>query len=437
MLNTFLKFMTKITPVSYRWLWEHDGFKRYFFNTGWMFAGQVFALLLSFFIGAWMARYLGPEDYGTINYALAFAGLFGFIASFGVDSILVRELVKTPEKKEELLGTSFTLKLLGALIAIIITIIATFVVKQSSFNRILIIIFTTSFIFQSVNVVSAFFQSRVEAKNNVWAQVIAGMVSSVLKIIFILSGADLWWLILIFTLDACWQSLLLVLIYRRRGHRLSAWRLSWSLARQIVSTSWLLMLSAAVSFILLRIDQVMIGQILGTVEVGLYAVAVKFVEVWYFLPAIISASLFPAILNAKKTDINIYQRRLSHFFVFMLIFALFVALGTVALSYYLVVGLFGAEYLPAVAVLRVYAWSSLGLFLNWAFYQQLIAENRLSLIFFSNFAGMILNVCLNFLFINRFAIIGAAWATLISYLLVPAIMFGYFRLTKKPLVNES
>jgi O-antigen/teichoic acid export membrane protein len=392
-----------------------------------MFAGQIFALILSFFIGAWMARYLGPEDYGTINYALAFAGLFGFIASFGVDSILVRELVKSPEKKEELLGTSFVLKLLGALMAIIFTVIATFMVEQSSFNRILIIIFTTSFIFQSLNVVSAFFQSRVEAKNNVWSQVGAGLLSSLLKIVFILSGAGLGWLMLIFTLDAAWQSLLLVLIYRRRGYRLGAWRLRWSLARQIVSTSWLLMLSAAVSFILLRIDQVMIGQMLGTVEVGLYAVAVKFVEVWYFLPGIISASLFPAILNAKKTDINIYRRRLFHFFVFMLVFSLVVALGTVALSYYLVVGLFGVEYLPAVAVLRVYAWSSVGLFLNWAFYQQLIAEDRLYLIFFSNFAGMALNVCLNFLFIARFGIIGAAWATLISYLLVPAIIFWHFQ----------
>ncbi len=435
MLNKLLKLMTKITPASYRWLWEHDGFKRYFFNTGWMFAGQIFALILSFFIGAWMARYLGPQDYGTINYALAFAGLFGFIASFGVDSILVRELVKTPEQKEELLGTSFALKLLGAFLAITITVITTFIVEQNPFNRILIITFTASFIFQALNVVSSFFQSRVEAKNNVWAQIGAGLLSSVLKIVFILSGANLWWLMLIFTLDAGWQSLLLVLIYRRRGYRLGAWRLRWSLARRIVSTSWLLIFSAAVSFILMRIDQVMIGQMLGTAEVGLYAVAVKFVEVWYFLPAIISASLFPAILNAKKTDINIYQRRLLNFFVFMLVFSLAVALGTVALSYYLVVGLFGAEYLPAVAVLRVYACSSVGLFLNWAFYQQLIAEDRLRLIFFSNFAGMVLNVCLNFLFIPRFGIIGAAWATLLSYLLVPAIIFWHFRRGKKAVLS--
>jgi len=431
MLNKLLKLVIKITPASYRWLWEHDGFKRYFFNTGWMLAGQIFALVLSFFIGAWVARYLGPEDYGTLNYALAFAGLFGFIASFGVDSILTRELVKTPEQKEDLLGTSFVLKLLGAFLAIIITVITTFVVEQNPFNRILIITFTASFIFQALNVVSSFFQSRVEAKNNVWAQVGAGLLSSILKVIFIISGENLWWLMLIFTLDAAWQSLLLLFIYRRRGYRLGAWQLNWSLARKIVSTSWLLMLSAAVSFILLRIDQVMIGQILGTVEVGLYAVAVKFVEVWYFVPGIIAASLFPAILNAKKTDINIYRRRLSHFFIFMLALSLVIALVTVILSHYLVVGLFGGEYLPAVAVLRVYAWSSVGLFLNWALYQQLIVEDRLHLIFLSNFAGMVFNVCLNFLFIPRFGIIGAAWSTLISYLLVPAIMFLYFQWSNK------
>lgn len=431
MFNKLLKLVIKITPVSYRWLWKHDGLKRYFFNTGWMLAGQIFALVLSFFIGAWVARYLGPEDYGTLNYALAFAGLFGFIASFGVDSILTRELVKTPEQKEELLGTSFVLKLLGAFLTIIITVITTFVVEQNPFNRILIITFTASFIFQSLNVISSFFQSRVEAKNNVRAQVGAGLLSSILKIIFIISGANLWWLMLIFTLDAGWQSLLLLLIYRRRGYRLGAWRLHWSLARKILSTSWLLMLSAAVSFILLRVDQVMIGQMLGTVEVGLYAVAVKFVEVWYFVPGIIAASLFPAILNAKKTDINIYRRRLSYFFIFMLALSLVIAFATVILSHYLVVGLFGGEYLPAVAVLRVYAWSSVGLFLNWALYQQLIVEDRLRLIFLSNLAGMVFNVGFNFLFITRFGIIGAAWSTLISYLLVPAIMFLYFQWSDK------
>src|SRR5574344_2906955 len=109
MLDKFFKTIEKITPSKYRWILNHDGFKRYFANIGWMFFGQMFSLLVSFFIGAWLARYLGPENYGIFNYAIAFAGLFVFVAPLGVDAILNRDLVAHPEQRDKLMGTAFIL----------------------------------------------------------------------------------------------------------------------------------------------------------------------------------------------------------------------------------------------------------------------------------------------------------------------------------------
>jgi len=99
MLDKIFKFIERFFPAKYRWILNHDGFKRYFANTGWMFFGQILSLAFSFFIGAWVARYLGPENYGAFSYAIAFAGIFGFVSSLGVDGILSRDLVAYPEKE--------------------------------------------------------------------------------------------------------------------------------------------------------------------------------------------------------------------------------------------------------------------------------------------------------------------------------------------------
>jgi len=299
-----------------------------------MFFGQMFALGLSFIIGAWLARYLGPAAYGKLNYALAFAGLFGFIASLGVDSILVRELVKFPEKKDELLGTSFILKLIGGTTAFLLTIIATRLLVKDLLSQILIIVFALSFIVQALNVISFFFQARVEAKHNVRAQIIASLITAFLKIVFIFSGVSLFWLVAIFVLDGLWQIIIYVRVYRREGYKLMLWRFDRLLAKKIWHDSWLLMLSSAATFIMLKIDQVMVGQMMGEQAVGIYAAAVKFVEIWYFLPGIICASLFPAIINAKIISLEIYQYRLRSLYKLMIVLAVSIAIPTTLLAFW-------------------------------------------------------------------------------------------------------
>ncbi|MBN2884520.1 flippase [Patescibacteria group bacterium] len=423
MFNRLFLQIKKITPLKYQWILEHDGFRRYFANTGWMFAGQMVVLATSFFIGAWLARYLGPTNYGIINYALAFSGLFSFVASLGVDAILVRELVKTPEKRDVLMGTSFAMKLIGGLIALVLVTVAAFSFEASSLNRLLIIVFSFGFIVQAFNVISSFFQARVEAKYNSRVQIIANLISAALKIIFILSRLSLIYLMIIFMADIIWQSILWWQSYRQQGFKASQWRFSKYLASKIWSGSSLLMLSSAAAYIIYRVDQVMIGNILNEAAVGIYAVATKCVEVWYFIPVIISASLLPAIINANKSDKNNYCTRLKHLYVLMLILATMIALATTIFAQSLVFWIFGQEYLQSVAILQIYTWSSVGLFLALAMNQSLLTENKLKTIFFSNLGAMIINVILNLYLIKHIGLNGAAWATLITYSLLPLFMW--------------
>ena len=419
MLDKIFLKLERFVPTKYRWILNHDGFKRYFANTGWMFAGQMFSLLVSFFIGAWLARYLGPENYGVLSYALAFVGLFGFIASLGVDGILNRELVKFPEKRDELLGTAFRLKLIGGFIAFALAVISTFIFQTSPLIKLLIILFSFTFVLQAINVISIYFQAEVKSKNNVKAALFATIISSILKIAVILLDKGVIWLVIVFVLDVLWQGIGFAIAYNRFGLKIRTWTFHKELSQEILKNSWPLMLASAAAVIYLKIDQVMIGSMLGNNQVGLYAAAVKLVEVWYFIPGIICASLFPAIVNAKKTSLEMYKRRLKNFYILMLVIPVVIALPVTILAKPIIYILFGSGYLESINILRIYVWSSVGLFLGWAVGQYLISENLIKTIFWLNFLAMLVNIILNLVFIPVFGLLGAAWATAISYLIVP------------------
>lgn len=423
MLNKLFKIIEKITPKKWRWILNHGGFRRYFVNTGWMFFGQMFSLFVSFFIGAWMARYLGPEKYGILSYAIAFVGIFSFLSSLGIDGILNRDLVKFPKKRDELLGTAFRLKIIGGIFAFVFCVIGAFVFETTLLIRLLIIIFSFTFILQAVNIIGIYFQAEVKSRNNVRAVFIATIISSILKVVVILFDRGVVWIMAIYVVDFALQGGGLVYAYKRYGLSIKAWKFNNNLAREILKNSWPLMLASAASYIYIRIDQVMIGALMGKYEVGIYAAAVKLVEVWYFIPGIICSSVFPAIINAKKTNIEMYHRRLKNLYILMAALAILMAIPVTFLAKPIIYILFGSGYLDSVNILQIYIWSSIGLFLGTAISQYLMSENLVKTIFYLNFLTMASNIILNLILIPLLGISGSAWATLISYLIIPIALF--------------
>lgn len=422
MTNFFSKIEILI-PQKWRYLLTHQGFKRYFANTGWMFFGQIFSLLISFFVGVWLARYLGPENFGVLSYALAFAGLFAFFADFGIGGILNRELVKFPEKRDELLGTGFFIKLFGGFTAFSIVAFITLIIKATLITKILIVLFAFSFILQAINVINIFFYSKVDSKKNVRVVIVATTISSFLKIFTIVMGQGVLWIMFIYVLDSVWQAIGFMLTYRRYGLKIGDWKFNKSLAREIIRDSLPLMFASVAGFIYLRIDQVMVGKLMGIREVGFYAVAVRLVEVWYFLPAIICGSLFPAIINAKKTNEVIYHKRLKALYLLMVGISIAIAIPTTILAPWITSTFFGQEYMQSTIILQIYVWSSIGLFLGTAITQYFLSENKTMATFYFNFLSMLANVILNLILIPRIGLIGAAVATLISYSVAPIFVF--------------
>lgn len=430
-MDKFLDKINKIVPVKWQWILNHEGFRRYFKNTGWMFFGQMFSLFVSFFIGAWLARYLGPENYGVLNYAISFSGIFGFLGFLVADNILSKELIKNTEKSNLLLGTSFVLKVLGGFIAFILTLITAFIFESNSLIKLLILIYSFTFVFPAFNIISVFFYSKVQAKKIVKSQLLTMFISSILKVLVILCGMNIIWVMIVYVLDGVWYIVCLILLYRSNGLKFKKWSFDKNLSKSLLKDSFYVMLSSAALFIYLKVDQVIIGKLLDNSSVGLYAVAVKLSEIWYFIPGIISTSLFPAIINAKEIGEKVYRNRLKFFYFLLGGLSLLIAIPISIFAKPIILFMFGSGYANAASILQIYIWSGVGIFLSTGTNQYMVAEGMLKSIFILNLFGMILNIVLNFILIPLIGLNGSALASLISYCFIPLFVFSFNNFLKK------
>ncbi len=288
-------------------LFDNSGFLRYLKNTSWLLVEKALRLVVGLFIGVWVARYLGPAQFGLLNYAQAFVALFSAIATLELDGIVIREIAKDESKKGELIGTAFWLKVMGAIATFIILAIVINFTSNDNFTNLLIFIIASSTIFQSLNVIDMYFQAKVLVKYIALANSISLLISSIVKVILILAKAPL----IYFAVSVLFDSLILALGYiyfyfKNMGFFLKNLHFKKDSATALLRDSWPLVLSGIVIMIYMRIDQVMIQNMLGSEATGIYSAAVRISEAWYFIPMVITSSLFPAIINSKKHSENLY-----------------------------------------------------------------------------------------------------------------------------------
>lgn len=409
-----LKAFTAISTALGR-LAAHQGFRRYFFNTSWMFAEQVLRIIAGLFVGIYVARYLGPEQFGVYSYAVAFVALFGTIARLGLDGIVVRDLVNHPEEPHVYLGTAFWLKLIGALVTLVLLALAVQFTSNDATTNLYIFIIASGLIFQSFDVVDFHFQSKVLLKYVSISRLIQLALSSVLKLYFIFIQADLFWFVMVSLIDQISLALTLAISYWRQRIGSFFGRFDVETAMLMLSNSWPLILSGIAISLYMRIDQIMIKEMLGERDVGLYSAAVRLSEAWYFVPVIVATSLFPAILNAKKLNPKLYSERLRRLYAIMIYSAVGVALPVTFMAESIVVTLYGIHYQGAGLVLAIHIWAGIFVALGVVNGSWFLAENLQKLATLNTLIGAAVNVILNYFFIPIYGIAGVAFATFASY----------------------
>ena len=405
-----MNLKTRLTLIK-----DHPGFMKYFANTSWLMGERILRMAVSLFVGILVARYLGPERYGLLSYANSFVGIFIVLGTMGLDDIIVRELVKTPEQQEKILGSSFLLKLVGTLLMWMAILAAVPFTKNDFQTNILIIIIAFGAVFQAFNVIDFNFQAKVKSKFIVHAQFVQLIISSIVKIILVVNETPLIWFASVYCLDAIVLAMGLIFVYFYNDENIFHWKWSFETSKYLLRDSWPLIFAGVVVSVYMKIDQVMIKEMLGAKEVGLYAAAVKLSEAWYFLPLAITSSLFPAIINAKLYQKEDYFQRLQKLYDLMVWIAVAIALPTAILSPWIVEFLYGNEYLESSSVLNIHIWSGIFVFLGVASSKYLLAENYIKKTFYRTFVGALLNIIMNYYLIGIMGIKGAALSTFASH----------------------
>ena len=422
--NSSNKISTKIAFSSV-------SFKKYFANTSWLFFERVIRIAVSFVVTIFVIRYLGPKGFGLYSYVLSFFWLFASLSTLGLEAITTREIVKFPNKKDEINGTVFFLRLTGSISAIALIAITLFVMQEETYTSILILIASGSFLFQSFSVIEYYFRGKVEAKYNAYALSTSVLLSSLLKVIFILIKAPLIYFVVAVVFEYFALAIGLIFVYKFNKLSIFNWKFSKTLASSLLKDSWPLLLSGLVVMVYMRIDQIMIKNMINDEAVGYYSSAVRLCEAWYFIPVTLCNSLFPAIVNAKTVSEEFYNNRLQKLYDILAWMAIGIAVPVTIFSPQIIQLLFGNDFSPASPVLTIYIWAGVAVFLGVASSQYLINENLTKLSFSRTFAGMVVNVILNLILIPYYGIVGSAIATLISYTIATFSIFTSKKTTQQ------
>lgn len=397
---------------------DQDALNKYFKNTGWLMLGRVGSMAIKMFISIQLANFLLPAGNGVLKTSISYIYLFAALASLGLDSFIVKELHQYPKNRDTILGTSFLLKTAAGLLSLPLIYISWLFFPLSDIPYLFILILSFGGVFQSLTIIDAYFQSEVKSKYIMQVQIVGNLLSAVIKLILIFYfKAALIYFIYAYVFDILLVSIGYLIVYKKQGLSFFCWNFDQTLAKKLLSLSWPLIISGIMVSVYMKIDMIMLNEILGDAGAaasGAYDTVVMFSEALNFVPVVIVSSLFPAILNARRDDPERYKKRLQNLFDLMvwlsLSFAIVISIGSP-----LIYKLFKPEFAAAAPVLAVHVWGSLFVFLGVASSQFLITEGYNKLTFVRTGVGAIINIALNFLLIPTMGMMGTAIATVIAY----------------------
>ena len=385
-------------------------------NTGWLFADSILRMGVGLLVNIWITRYLGPEQFGVLSYARAFLVLFTPVATLGLEGIVVRNITRTPANRDEILGTAFALKFAGGILTLGLALLTITMLKpEDRLIQLLVGISALGTIFQSLGVIDFWFISQMKSKFSVYARSSAFMAANVFKILLVIFDAPLVAFAWAGVVDIVLAAIGFVIAYRASSSGIMNWRFSRSMTLGLLRDSWPLLLADVVMLIYMRIDKIMIGDMAGNVELGIYSVAAMLTEALYFIPMAVTTSMYPSIVDAAKGGEEQFNALLQKSYSLMAFLGYAVALPVTFLASWMIPLFFGAAYSKASLMLVGLAWA--GLFYNLALARgsYLAAMNWTRIQFLADFLGCIINIGLNIYLIPRYGGMGAVIASCVAY----------------------
>ena len=388
---------------------------------GWLLGGKIVNMILSFFVSLATARYLGPDNFGSINYVAAYVSFFSSITSLGLSVIVIKEISMGKEDDNEVIWTGILMRFLTAVFSTIAVIALVSITDKSDPLMVKIAILESIAILASAfDTFMYWFQGKLLGKYTSIASVVAYIGMSLYRIYLLANNADILWFAFATSVDTLLLSLILMLCYVRENgfHPKVSVRLGKSLMKQ----SYHYMISGLIAILYSKIDQIMLKQMLDTYSVGLYTAALTIAGLWGMIPSAFIQSVSPILYKNAEENRGMFYKRLRQSYAGIWLLNICWSLGVSIFSYWVIYLLYGKAYLGARGALVIVVWytgiTSIGSLTQ----VYLATENKNKYVNYFALAGLVTDVVLNALLIPKMGILGAAIATLITYTVIHIVM---------------
>ena len=399
-------------------------------NSGWIIGEQVFRMLIQLVVGVITARYLGPSNYGSLNYTASFVTFFTSIATLGMGGVIIKKLIERPDEEGAYIGSCMGLRLIASFLSILSVSVIVYILNPSDYIK-LILVFLQSFqlSFKAIEILDSWFQRHLKSKYVSVGKMIACIIVSAYKIFLLATSKSIIWFALSNSLMEAVIALVEWIFYKKEGGQKLSF--SFSVGKQVLFESYHFILSGLMVAIYSQMDKIMIGQMLTDTDVGYYTTATAICGMWIFVPTAIINSFNPMIMELKKSrNETLYLRRLQQLYSFVIWLCLGFSLVIAVLAKIIVLVLYGSSYLGAVGALRITIWCETFAMIGTLRGIWIICENKNKYVKYYIAIGAIVNLVLNAIMIPQIGINGAAIATLITQITTSLIAPLFFKETR-------
>lgn len=382
-------------------------------NASWIIMCRVVQAVLGLIISMIMARYLGPSNFGLLNYANSIVTFVIPVMRLGIHGVLVQEFVTSKDQEGEILGTSITLSFISAIVCMIGVI--TFVSCANAGERDTIIVcalYSLTLIFQSFEMINYWFQAKLLAKYSSIIALIAYTVVSLYKIILLINRKSIFWFAVANTLDYLVIAAGLLIVYYRFGDQ--KLRFLKRRAKKLIGIGKYYILSDLLITVFAQTDRIMLKSMMGNQATGYYSAAVACAGMTQFVFAAIIDSMRPTIFESKKKSEELYKKNLARLFSVIIYLSLIQSVVMTLFAPLIVRILYGRQFIQAISALQIVVWYTTFSYLGSARNIWILAEGKQKHLWKINLFGALTNVLLNTLLIPPFGVNGAAIASLIT-----------------------
>jgi O-antigen/teichoic acid export membrane protein len=391
-------------------------------NAKWIIVCKIMQSVLQLIVGMLCARYLGPSNYGIINYAASVLAFVLPIMRLGLNETLVHELIKDPDHEGQIMGTALVMNVISSLLCMLTVFGFVSVANRAdSVTIIVCVLYSISLFFGALEMIQYWFQYKLESKYPSIVMLVSYVVVSAYRIYLLVTAKSIYWFAVTNSIDYGLIGISLIVIFLLKGQRFS---FSFSKMKSMLHVSKNYIAASLMVVVFQSTDHVMLTTMIGVGENGFYSAAITCATIAQFVYVAIVDSFRPVILSNKKENSSDYEKNISRLYCIILYLAVAQSIGFTIFADLVVKLLYGAEYAAAANILRVQCWYFVFACMGFVRNVWILAEQKQKYLWVINLAGALANVLLNLLLIPVLGAIGASLASLATQFFANFVM-GY------------